>query len=89
MSTPWTEVADVSTSWTETVDNSTTYTKVTDVDTQWGLYGGLIRLCTEGYREDMMTEARTNYIVISHGEDVEIWTDTADVSSTWTKINDI
>jgi len=89
MSTAWTEVADVSTSWTETADNSTTYTEVADVDTQWGLFGGLIRLCTEGDRNDLMTEGRTDYIVISHGEDVEIWTDTADVSSIWTKISDI
>ena len=89
MATPWTEVADTSTSWTDTADNTTTYTEVADEDTQWGLFGGLIRICTEGDRDDLMTEARIDYIVYSHGEDVEIWTDTANVSSAWTKINDI
>lgn len=87
--TTWTETSDVSTSWDETSDVATTYTETADKDTQWGSFGGLIRLCTEGLREDIMTEGDTDYIVVSHGEDVEIWTDTANVSSTWTKISDI
>lgn len=89
MATPWTEVANVTTSWTDTSDISTSYAEVADVDTQWGLYGGLIRLCTEGDRDDLMTEARTDYIVYSHGEDVEIWTDVANIATTYTKISDI
>jgi hypothetical protein len=87
--TAWTEINNIATNWTDIGDKTTTYAEVDDVDTQWGLSGGLIRLCTEGFREDMMTEARGDYIVVSHGEDVEIWTDTADISSAWTKINDI
>lgn len=70
-------------------DGDTPYTKTTDKDTPWGLFGGLIRLCTEGNRENIMSEGEVDYIVVSHGEDVEIWTDTSDVSSSWTKINDI
>lgn len=68
---------------------ATPYTKTSDKSTPWGILGGLIRLCTEGIRDDMMSEGRVDYIVVSHGEDVEIWTDTSDVSSTWTKISDI
>lgn len=68
---------------------STVYTKIADKSTRWGMWGGLIRLCTEGNREDVMGEGRVDYIVVSHGEDVEIWTDTSNVSSTWTKISDI
>ena len=87
--TSWTEVTDKSTTWTETGEVSTSYTKVPDDVIQWKSFGGLVRLCTEGLREDLMTEDREDYIVVSHGEDVEIWTDTANVSSAWTKINDI
>ena len=53
--TNWTEVNDVSTSWTDTSDIATNYTEVADKDTNWGFFGGLIRLCTEGYREDLMS----------------------------------
>ena len=60
-----------------------------DSDTNWGFFGGLIRLVTEGYREELMTEGNTDYLVYSHGEDKEIWTDTADISTTYTKLNDI
>ena len=60
-----------------------------DSDTNWGFFGGLIRLVTEGYREELMTEGNIDYLVYSHGEDKEIWTDTADVSNIWTKLNDI
>lgn len=87
--TTWTETSDVSTSWTETSDATTTYTEEADKDTNWGFFGGLIRICTEGDREDLMTEARTDYIVYSHGEDVEIWTDVANIATTYTKISDI
>ncbi len=87
--TNWTEVNNVATNWADTADKETIYTETEDKDTQWGSYGGLIRLCTEGSREDLMSEGRVDYLVYSHGEDVEIWTDTADVSSVWTKITDI
>ena len=60
-----------------------------DSDTNWGFFGGLIRLVTEGYREELMTEGNTDYLVYSHGEDKEIWTDIADTSSIWTKLSDI
>ena len=65
------------------------YTETADKDTNWGFFGGLIRLCTEGYREDLMSEGRLEYLVYSHGEDEEIWTDTADIATNYTKINDI
>ena len=87
--TNWTEVNNVSTTWGEQADIATNYTETADKDTNWGFFGGLIRLCTEGYREDLMSEGRVEYLVYSHGEDVEIWTDTADIATTYTKINDI
>lgn len=89
MATTWTKTADSSTAWTEIGDITTSYTEVDNEETQWGMFGGLIRLCTEGAREDLMTEGDTNYIVVSHGSDVEIWTDTADKTTTWTKISNI
>lgn len=61
----------------------------TDKDTNWGFFGGLIRLVTEGYREELMTEGNVDYLVYSHGEDREIWTDTADIVTPYTKINDL
>lgn len=87
--TNWTEVNDVSTTWGEQTDITTGYTDIADKDTNWGFFGGLIRLCTEGLREDLMSEGRLDYLVYSHGEDVEIWTDTADIATNYTKINDI
>ena len=60
-----------------------------DSDTNWGFFGGLIRLVTEGYREELMTEGNIDYLVYSHGEDKEIWTDTNDIPNSWTKISDI
>lgn len=87
--TTWTETADITTGWTETGDVSTSYTETADKDTNWGFFGGLIRLCTEGLREDLMVEARVDYIIYSHGEDKEIWTDIADIATIYTKINDI
>lgn len=60
-----------------------------DKDTNWGFFGGLIRLCTEGLREDLMSEGRAEYLIYSHGGDTEIWTDTADIATNYTKINDI
>ena len=60
-----------------------------DSDTNWGFFGGLIRLVTEGLRENLMTEGNLDYLVYSHGEDLEIWTDTADIETTYTKINDV
>lgn len=89
MPTTWTKTNDVVTPYTEIADKSTSYTKIADDEIQWKSWGGLIRLCTEGKREDLMTEGNIDYIVISHGEDVEIWTDTPDNSTLWTKINDI
>ena len=87
--TNWTEVNDVSTSWTDTSDIATNYTEVADEDTNWGFFGGLIRLCTEGYREGLMSQGRVEYLIYSHGEDTEIWNDVADIATTYTKINDI
>lgn len=87
--TNWTETEDVSTGYSKTADISTSSDKTEDENTNWGFFGGLIRLCTEGYREDLMSEGRLEYLVYSHGEDEEIWTDTADVSTTYTKISDI
>lgn len=87
--TNWTKTSDNTTAYSKTADAVTTYSEVGDDVIQWKSFGGLIRLCTEGSREDIMTEGETDYIVISHGEDVEIWTDTSDTSSSWTKINDI
>lgn len=87
--TTWTKTTDTSTSWVEEADVTTSYTEIEGSQTPWGLFGGLIRLCTEGLRDDLMTEDREDYIVVSHGEDVEIWTDTADNATTWTKITDI
>ena len=60
-----------------------------DKDTGWGFFGGLIRLVTEGLREDLMSEGRLDYLVYSHGEDTEIWTDTADIATVYTKISDL
>ena len=60
-----------------------------DSDTNWGFFGGLIRLVTEGYREELMTEGNIDYLVYSHGEDKEIWTDVADKTGIWTKLSDI
>ena len=87
--TNWTETSDIATSWTDTSDVATTYSEVADEDTNWGFFGGLIRLCTEGSREDLMSEGRVDYLIYSHGEDVEIWTDVADIATTYTKISDI
>lgn len=87
--TNWTEVADNTTSWTETGDVSTSYTETADKDTNWGFFGGLIRLVTEGARDELMSEGRPDYLVYSHGEDVEIWTDTADIATVYTKISDL
>ena len=87
--TNWTETDDVTTSWTETPDATTGYTEVADKDTLWGMFGGLIRLVTEGDRDELMSEGNLDYLVYSHGEDVEIWTDTADIATTYTKISDI
>lgn len=87
--TNWTDVNDVSTTWGEQADIATNYTETADKDTNWGFFGGLIRLCTEGYREDLMSEGRLEYLVYSHGEDEEIWTDTANIPTNYTKINDI
>ena len=87
--TNWTETSDIATSWTDTSDVATTYSEVADEDTNWGFFGGLIRLCTEGGREDLMSEGRVDYLIYSHGEDVEIWTDVADIATTYTKISDI
>lgn len=87
--TNWTETSDVATGWTETSDIATSYSDIADKDTNWGFFGGLIRLCTEGSREDLMSEGRLEYLVYSHGEDVEIWTDVADIATTYTKISDI
>jgi len=87
--TTYTKIADIPTSFTKITDVTTNYSEVADDVIQWKAYGGLIRLCTEGGRDDIMTEARIDYIVISHGEDVEIWTDIADIANIWTKINDI
>ena len=87
--TNWTEVNNVSTAWGEQTDIATSYTETADKDTNWGFFGGLIRLVTEGYREDLMSEGNLDYLVYSHGEDVEIWTDTTDIATTYTKINDI
>jgi len=36
-----------------------------------------------------MSEGNLDYLVYSHGEDLEIWTDTADIETTYTKINDV
>ncbi len=87
--TNWDKIADVSTSFTKTSDVSTSYDKTTDKNTNWGFFGGLIRLVTEGAREELMSEGRLDYLVYSHGEDREIWTDTADIATTYTKISDI
>jgi len=65
------------------------FVDVSDKDTSWGFWGGLIRLVTEGYRENLMSEGNLDYLVYSHGEDLEIWTDTADIETTYTKINDV
>ena len=87
--TNWDKTTDVSTSFTKTSDVSTGYTETADKDTTWGFFGGLIRLVTEGLREELMSEGNLDYLVYSHGEDVEIWTDTADIATTYTKISDI
>lgn len=87
--TNWPKVNDVSTTWGEQTDITTGYTDIADKDTNWGFFGGLIRLVTEGLREDLMVEARADYIIYSHGEDKEIWTDIADIATIYTKINDI
>ena len=63
--------------------------ELNDKDTGWGFFGGLIRLVTEGLREELMSEGNLDYLVYSHGEDVEIWTDTADITTVYTKINDL
>lgn len=62
---------------------------IADKDTNWVFFGGLIRICTEGLREDLMVEARADYIIYSHGEDKEIWTDIADIATIYTKISDL
>ena len=54
-----------------------------DSDTNWEFLSWL------GNREELMTEGNTDYLVYSHGEDKEIWTDTADIETTYTKINDV
>lgn len=87
--TTWTKTNDTTTSYTKVADIATTYTETPDDVIQWKSWGGLIRLVTEGLREKIMTEGRTDHIVISHGEDVEIWTDVANIATTYTKINDL
>lgn len=89
MPTSWTKTNNVTTSYTKTADISTSYTEEADKTTIWPSFFGLIRLVTEGLREFIMTEGDTDHIVVSHGEDVEIWTDEADKSTTYTKVNDI
>lgn len=63
--------------------------ELSDKNTGWGFFGGLIRLVTEGARDELMSEGRLDYLVYSHGEDVEIWTDTADIVTTYTKIDNV
>lgn len=87
--TNWTKTNDINTSYIEVTDTATDYEKQEDTQVQWGFFGGLIRLVTEGYREELMTEGNTDYLVYSHGEDKEIWTDTSDISTVYTKISDI
>lgn len=87
--TNWTETSNVTTGWTEPSDIATSYSDIVGKDTNWGFFGGLIKLCTEGSREDLMSEGRLEYLVYSHGEDVEIWTETEDITTSYTKINDI
>jgi hypothetical protein len=67
----------------------TDFTKVADASTSWDSIGGLIILCTEGSRELLMTEARTDYLLYSHGVDRNIWTEVADQVTVYTKINDM
>jgi len=84
----WTKVADETTVYTDVSDIATSYTEVDDTDTQWGAFGGLIHLATEGLRELMMTEGETDYIVVSKGSDGISWSDIADASTGWTKVID-
>lgn len=67
------------TQWNETADKST----------PWSTFFGLVNLVTEGLRELLTNESGDDYIVVSHGSEVDIWTDVADNSTAWTKISDI
>ena len=89
MSTTYTKVNDVTTGYTEVSDVSSTYTKTPDQYTQNKPFGGLLKLATEGKREPIMNENRDTYIVVSKGSDGIDYTKQADITTAYTKINDI
>lgn len=87
--TTWSKTADGTTSYSKVGSVSTGYTKVLDGSTIWDDIGGLIILCTEGSRELLMTEARTDFLIYSHEADRDIWSDVEDGSTVYTKITDM
>ena len=89
MATTYTKVANTTTSYTEVAEVSSSYTKTSDQYTQSKPFGGLLKLATEGKREPIMNESRTTFIVVSKGSDGIAYTKNADVTTAYTKINDI
>ncbi len=71
----------------------TNWTEVNDVSTSWGQGDYPVdSLITEG-NEEFLTEdseiIATEGIQINWGETEEIWTDTADIATVYTKISDL
>ncbi len=89
MGTTYTKVADITTGYTEVNDVSSSYTKTGDQYTQNKPFGGLLKLATEGKREPIMNENRSTFIVVSKGSGGIDYTKTVDITTTYTKINDI
>lgn len=89
MSTVYTKIADVVTGYEETSDVSSSYTKSSDQYTQNKPFGGLLKLATEGKREPIMNENREVFIVVSKGSDGIDYTKKTDVTTAYTKINDV
>ena len=91
MPTTWSKTTDITTSYSGVVDKNTSYTKDTDIDTIWPSFGGLIHLATEGNRDLITTENEVTvcYIVVSKGPDGIIYTKVTDISTPYTKVNDI
>jgi hypothetical protein len=89
MGTTYTKINDISTGYTEVSDISSTYTKSADQYTQNKPFGGLLKLATEGKREPIMNEDRSTFIVVSKGSDGIDYTKQVDITTAYTKINDI
>lgn len=63
----WTKEDDELTVYIDEDGEVVSYGKEIDAYSQFSAYGGLLYLATEGFRERLMTEGPTDYIVVSKG----------------------